>query len=93
MVDRGVLFVTPGTMVYKGMIVGERNNEGDLVVNITKEKKLTNHRASGSDDTVPLRPAQLMSLDQCLEFISDDEYVEVTPESIRLRKADLNVKT
>jgi len=93
MVDRGVLFVTPGTMVYKGMIVGERNNEGDLVVNITKEKKLTNHRASGSDDTVPLRPAQLMSLDQCLEFISDDEYVEVTPESIRLRKAELNVKT
>ena len=93
MVDRGVLFVTPGTMVYKGMIVGERNNEGDLVVNITKEKKLTNHRASGSDDTVPLRPAQLMSLDQCLEFISDDEYVEVTPKSIRLRKADLNVKT
>ena len=93
MVDRGVLFVTPGTMVYKGMIVGERNNEGDLVVNITKEKKLTNHRASGSDDTVPLRPAQLMSLDQCLEFISDDEYVEVTPESIRLRKSDLNVKT
>ncbi|MDA9607321.1 translational GTPase TypA [Candidatus Actinomarina] len=93
MVDRGVLFITPGTMVYKGMIVGERNNEGDLVVNITKEKKLTNHRASGSDDTVPLRPAQLMSLDQCLEFISDDEYVEVTPESIRLRKSNLDVKT
>ncbi len=93
MVDRGVLFVTPGTMVYKGMIVGERNNEGDLIVNIIKEKKLTNHRASGSDDTVPLRPAQLMSLDQCLEFISDDEFVEVTPESIRLRKSNLNVKT
>ena len=93
MVDRGVLFVTPGTMVYKGMIVGERNNEGDLIVNIVKEKKLTNHRASGSDDTVPLRPAQLMSLDQCLEFISDNEFVEVTPESIRLRKSNLNVKT
>ncbi|MFL2647585.1 MAG: translational GTPase TypA [Candidatus Actinomarinales bacterium] len=93
MVDRGVLFVTPGTMVYKGMIVGERNNEGDLIVNIIKEKKLTNHRASGSDDTVPLRPAQLMSLDQCLEFISDNEFVEVTPESIRLRKSNLNVKT
>jgi GTP-binding protein len=93
MVDRGILFVPPGTMVYKGMIVGERNNEGDLVVNITKEKKLTNHRASGSDDTVPLRPPQLMSLDQCLEFISDDEFVEVTPETIRLRKSDLNVKT
>jgi GTP-binding protein len=75
------------------MIVGERNNEGDLIVNIIKEKKLTNHRASGSDDTVPLRPAQLMSLDQCLEFISDNEFVEVTPESIRLRKSNLNVKT
>ena len=93
MVDRGILFVTPGTMVYKGMIIGERNNEGDLVVNITKEKKLTNHRASGSDDTVPLRPPQLMSLDQSLEFISDEEFVEVTPETIRLRKSDLNVKT
>jgi len=93
MADRGVLFVPPGTMVYKGMIVGERNNEGDLVVNITKEKKLTNHRASGSDDTIPLRPPQLMSLDQCLEFISDDEFVEVTPETIRLRKSNLNVKT
>ena len=93
MADRGVLFVPPGTMVYKGMIVGERNNEGDLVVNITKEKKLTNHRASGSDETIPLRPPQLMSLDQCLEFISDDEFVEVTPQSIRLRKANLNVKT
>ena len=93
MADRGVLFVPPGTMVYKGMIVGERNNEGDLVVNITKEKKLTNHRASGSDDTIPLRPPLLMSLDQCLEFISDDEFVEVTPETIRLRKSNLNVKT
>jgi GTP-binding protein len=93
MVDRGILFIPPGTMVYKGMIVGERNNEGDLVVNITKEKKLTNHRSSGSDDTVPLRPPQLMSLDQCLEFISDDEFVEITPKSIRLRKSDLNVKT
>jgi GTP-binding protein len=93
MVDRGILFIPPGTLVYKGMIVGERNNEGDLVVNITKEKKLTNHRASGSDDTVPLRPPQLMSLDQCLEFISDDEFVEITPKSIRLRKSDLNVKT
>ena len=93
MTDRGVLLVPPGTMVYKGMIVGERNNDGDLVVNITKEKKLTNHRASGSDDTIPLRPPQLMSLDQCLEFISDDEFVEVTPETIRLRKSNLNVKT
>lgn len=93
MADRGVLFVSPGTMVYKGMIIGERNNDGDLAVNITKEKKLTNHRASGSDDTIPLRPPQLLSLDQCLEFISDGEFVEVTPLSIRLRKSNLNIKT
>ena len=85
MADRGVLFVPPGTAVYSGMIIGERNNEGDLRVNITKEKKLTNHRASGSDETIPLRPHQLMSLDQCLEFISEGEVVEVTPESIRLK--------
>ena len=84
MTDRGILFVPPGTAVYSGMIIGERNNEGDLRVNITKEKKLTNHRASGSDETIPLRPPQLMSLDQCLEFISEGEVVEVTPESIRL---------
>ena len=90
MVDRGVLFVPPGTEVYEGMIIGERNNEGDLEVNITKEKKLTNHRASGSDETIPLRPPQLMSLDQCIEFISEGEFVEVTPESIRLRKSELN---
>ena len=85
MADRGVLFVPPGTAVYSGMIIGERNNEGNLRVNITKEKKLTNHRASGSDETIPLRPHQLMSLDQCLEFISEGEVVEVTPESIRLK--------
>lgn len=59
-------------------------------MNITKEKKLTNHRASGSDETIPLRPPQLMSLDQCIEFISEGEFVEVTPESIRLRKSELN---
>ena len=64
MVDRGILFVPPGTEVYEGMILGERNNESDLEVNITKEKKLTNHRASGSDETIPLRPTQLISLEQ-----------------------------
>ena len=90
MVDRGILFIPPGTEVFEGMIIGERNNEGDLEVNITKEKKLTNHRASGSDETIPLRPPQLMSLDQCIEFISEGEFVEVTPESIRLRKSELN---
>ena len=72
------------------MIIGERNREGDLNVNITKEKKLTNMRASGSDNTVPLRPAKQMSLDQCIEFIAEDELVEITPISIRLRKMELN---
>ena len=90
MVDRGILFVEPGTEVYEGMIIGERNNDEDLEVNITKEKKLTNHRASGSDETIPLRPPQLMSLDQCIEFIAENEFVEITPKSIRLRKTELN---
>ena len=88
--ERGVLFIKPGTEVYEGMIIGERNNDEDLEVNITKEKKLTNHRASGSDETIPLRPPQLMSLDQCIEFIAENEFVEITPKSIRLRKTELN---
>tara|TARA_B100001250_G_scaffold414402_1_gene452545 strand:- start:322 stop:2172 length:1851 start_codon:yes stop_codon:yes gene_type:complete len=90
MADRGELFIKVGTEVFDGMIIGERNREGDLNVNITKEKKLTNMRASGSDNTVPLRPAKQMSLDQCIEFIAEDELVEITPISIRLRKMELN---
>ena len=89
MVDRGELFLDPGTEVYGGMIVGERNRTGDLFVNIVKEKKLTNMRSSTSDATVILRPPHRLSLDQCIEYISDDELVEVTPESIRLRKMNL----
>ena len=90
MADRGELFTGVGTEVYDGMIIGERNRIDDLNVNITKEKKLTNMRAAGSDHTVNLRPPKLLSLDQSLEFIAEDELVEVTPSSIRLRKMELN---
>ncbi|MEO8277465.1 MAG: translational GTPase TypA [Thermoanaerobaculia bacterium] len=83
---RGVLFVSPTDEVYEGMIVGEHARGNDLDVNIVKEKKLTNMRASGSDDTVHLVPPRLMNLEQALEFIKDDELVEVTPKAFRLRK-------
>ncbi len=90
MVDRGELFINVGTDVYDGMIIGERNRDGDLNVNITREKKLTNMRAAGSDNTVTLRPPKQLSLDQYIEFIAEDELVEVTPENIRLRKMELD---
>jgi len=88
--ERGELFLAPGTEVYEGMIVGERNRTGDLDVNITREKKLTNMRSSTSDVLVTLRPPARMSLDQTIEFIAEDEYVEVTPESLRIRKSELS---
>jgi GTP-binding protein len=72
------------------MVIGERNKTTDLQVNITKEKKLSNMRASGSDNTIPLRPPRKLSLEQSIEFIADDEVVEITPESIRLRKIELD---
>jgi GTP-binding protein len=90
MTDRGELFVEPGTMVYSGMIIGERNKPGDLEVNIVREKKLTNMRASSADATVVLRPARPLSLDQAIEFIAEDELVEVTPINVRLRKMYLD---
>ncbi len=90
MADRGILFTSVGTEVYEGMIIGERNRSGDLDVNITKEKKLTNMRAASSDSTVTLRPPKIMSLDRCIEFIDDDELIEITPKSIRMRKRELN---
>ena len=90
MVDRGELFLNVGTEVYDGMIIGERNRDGDLTVNITREKKLTNMRAAGSDNTITLRPSKQLSLDQCIEFIAEDELVEVTPLNIRLRKMELD---
>jgi GTP-binding protein len=83
---RGELFISPGDEVYEGMVVGEHSRENDLDVNITKEKKLTNMRASGSDDAVRLIPPRVMNLEQALEFIEEDELVEVTPSSFRLRK-------
>lgn len=90
MVDRGELFIEPGTEVYTGMVIGERNRSDDLDVNITREKKLTNMRSSTSDFTVTLRPARKISLDQSIEFIAEDELVEVTPLSIRMRKMELD---
>lgn len=88
--DRGRFFVEPQTDIYMGQIVGEHTKEGDLVVNLTKSKKLTNVRASGTDDKVKLAPAIIFSLEDALEYIKEDEYVEVTPASIRLRKIYLD---
>jgi GTP-binding protein len=90
MEDRGEMIVEVGTEVYGGMIVGERNRTGDMDVNITKEKKLTNMRASTSDATIILRPPRTFSLDQAIEFIAENELVEVTPQSVRLRKMELD---
>lgn len=84
--ERADMFVAPGDEVYEGMIVGENARDNDLTVNPTKEKKLTNMRASGSDENILLKPPRKMSLEEALEYIEDDEYVEVTPTSIRLRK-------
>jgi len=88
--DRGAFFVDPGDELYTGMIVGEQNKSGDLVVNISLEKKLTNMRASGSDDKMRIAPAIKFSLEESLEYIQKDEYVEVTPAALRLRKIILD---
>jgi len=90
--ERGSLFVAPGVEVYEGMIVGENSRADDLDVNATKEKKLTNMRAASSDETVRLIPPRPLSLEQALELIREDECVEVTPKSIRLRKAELSAQ-
>jgi GTP-binding protein len=87
--ERGEMFVGPGVEVYEGMIVGENAREADLNVNIVKEKKLTNMRASTADEAIRLVPPRLLNLEQAIEFIRDDELVEVTPSSIRLRKKTL----
>ena len=87
--DRGTFFIEPGEEVYEGQVIGENNRPGDLVVNITKTKKLTNMRASGSDDKAQLPPPRRFSLEEALEYIQEDEYVEVTPKNIRLRKVYL----
>ncbi|MCL2378725.1 MAG: translational GTPase TypA [Defluviitaleaceae bacterium] len=88
--ERGALFVSPGTKVYTGMVIGRNARSGDMEVNICKQKKAVNFRASGTDEALRLVPPQIMSLEQCLEFITDDELVEVTPHSLRLRKKILN---
>ena len=87
---RGVLFIGAGVEVYGGMIIGQHAKDNDLDVNPCKGKKLTNVRASGSDDAIKLTPPRLLTLEQALEFIDDDELVEVTPKSIRLRKKALD---
>ncbi|MGN0565701.1 MAG: translational GTPase TypA [Candidatus Limousia pullorum] len=88
--DRGRLFVGPGVPVYEGMIVGASPKSEDITVNVCKKKHITNTRASGSDDALKLTPPTILSLEQCLEFIADDELVEVTPKSIRMRKKILS---
>ena len=87
--ERGEIFITPGTEVYEGMIVGENARTADLDVNIVKEKKLTNMRASTADEAIRLVSPRILNLEQAIEFIRGDEYVEATPQSIRLRKKTL----
>ena len=84
--ERGTLFIGAGVDVYEGMIIGESNRDQDIAVNVCKGKKLTNTRSSGKDDAIQLKGAKDMSLEQCISFLNDDEYLEVTPESMRLRK-------
>lgn len=88
--DRGVMFITPGTQVYGGMIVGECPKQDDIQVNVCRTKHLTNTRASGSDEALRLIPPKQLSLEQCLEFLADDELLEVTPKNLRLRKSILD---
>jgi len=90
--DRGVMFIEPGTEVYEGMIVGENNHDNDLSVNVVKGKNLTNTRSSSKDHTVVLKRPRTMSLEICLDYINDDELVEVTPVSYRMRKKILNTE-
>ncbi len=88
--DRGSFFVTPGDAIYAGQVVGESNKEGDLVINVTKTKKMSNVRASGTDDKASLPPPIIFSLEESLEYIKEDEYVEVTPKHMRMRKIILD---
>ena len=88
--ERGKLFIQPGTKVYEGMVVGENARAGDIEVNVCKRKQLTNIRAAGSDEALKLSPPRILSLEEALEFIGDDELVEVTPKNIRIRKKILD---
>ncbi|EJL42353.1 GTP-binding protein [Brevibacillus agri] len=88
--DRGIMFITPGTEVYEGMIVGEHNRDNDLTVNVCKEKHATNVRSATKDETVKMKTPRLLTLEEALEYLNDDELCEVTPQSVRLRKKYLN---
>lgn len=90
--ERGVLFINPVTEIYEGMVIGEHSKESDLVVNACKTKKLTNTRSAGNDDAIKLAPPRILSLEQALDYITDDEFVEVTPHFIRIRKRFLSIK-
>ena len=90
--DRGTFFVHPQTEIYAGMVVGENCREGDIVCNLTKEKKLTNVRSSTKESFVKLAPPRAMDIEEALEYVGDDELVEITPKSVRLRKMLLNEK-
>ena len=88
--SRGRFFIAPGEEVYAGQVVGEHTKDNDIVVNVTKYKKFTNIRASGSDDKVSLAPPIVFSLEDALEYIKGDEYVEITPNNMRMRKITLD---
>ena len=88
--ERGSMFITPGTKVYGGMVIGVGNKSDDVPVNVCRTKHLTNTRASGSDEALRLVPPKQLSLEQCLEFLADDELLEVTPKNLRLRKRILD---
>ncbi len=88
--DRGTIFIEPGTEIYEGMIVGEHTRENDLTVNVTKMKQHTNIRSATKDTTVTMKTPRIMTLEESLEYLNDDEYCELTPDSIRLRKKILN---
>ena len=88
--ERGTLFIGPGTPVYAGMVVGICSRNEDMTVNVCKKKQLTNMRAAGSDEALRLTPPRTMSLEQCIEFLADDELLECTPKSLRIRKRELD---
>jgi len=88
--ERGILFINPGTPVYAGQVVGQNAKTEDLTVNVCKRKQLTNFRAAGSDDSIRLTPPRIMSMEEALEFIADDELLEITPQNLRLRKRELS---
>ncbi len=89
---RGILFIGPGVQVYEGMVIGEQAREGDIAINVCKKKHMTNVRSSNEDIAVRLTPPRVMSLDECIEYISDDELLEVTPQNLRIRKRTLGTE-